>query len=54
VIESGKVQRRENVQREGYVLVLESDGSIRELLERWLTEAGYVAVGGDLEERDDK
>jgi DNA-binding response OmpR family regulator len=51
--ENGKVQRREKVQRKGHVLVLESDGSIRELLERWLTEAGYAVVAGDLENRDD-
>jgi DNA-binding response OmpR family regulator len=47
------MQRRENVQREGYVLILESDGSIRELLERWLTEAGHAVVAGDLENRGD-
>src|SRR5258708_1558850 len=47
------MQRRENVQREGHVLVLESDGSIRELLERWLTEAGFAVVAGDFENRDD-
>jgi len=25
---------------DGYLLIFESDGSIRALLERWLTEAG--------------
>jgi DNA-binding response OmpR family regulator len=39
------------VQRAGHVLILESDGSIRELLERWLTEAGYAVVAGDVDSR---
>jgi DNA-binding response OmpR family regulator len=37
---------------DGCLLILESDGSIRELLERWLTEAGYAVIAGDLENRD--
>jgi DNA-binding response OmpR family regulator len=32
---------------DGYLLIFESDGSIRELLERWLTEAGYAVIAGD-------
>ena len=38
---------------DGHVLIFESDGSIRELLERWLTEAGYAVVAGDLGKRGD-
>ena len=34
--------------RKGYVLILEEDPLIRELLERWLGEAGYaVSAAGD-------
>jgi DNA-binding response OmpR family regulator len=42
------------VHQKGYVLVLESDDSIRELLERWLGEAGYgvrVRPEGQLDAR---
>jgi DNA-binding response OmpR family regulator len=35
------------VYRQGHILVVESDDSIRELLERWLREAGYTVVVGD-------
>src|SRR5712671_1900161 len=37
---------------DGYLLIFESDGSIRALLERWLTEAGYAVIAGDPEKRD--
>jgi DNA-binding response OmpR family regulator len=30
------------VQRKGYILIVETDDLIRELLERWLGEAGYT------------
>lgn len=30
--------------REGYIVVVERDDLIRELLERWLAEAGYAVV----------
>ena len=32
--------------RKGHVLVVETDDLIRELLERWLDEAGYAVVAG--------
>jgi len=32
------------VQRNGHILVVETDDLIRELLERWLGEAGYSVV----------
>jgi DNA-binding response OmpR family regulator len=35
--------------RNGYILVIESDDLIRDLLERWLGEAGYTVVIGDHE-----
>ena len=39
---------RKYVNRKGFVLVLEEDVLIRELLERWLSEAGYaVSEAGD-------
>jgi len=34
------------VQRNGYILIVETDDLIRELLERWLREAGYGVVAG--------
>src|SRR5258706_13175515 len=37
----------------GCVVILESDASIRELLERWLTEAGYAVIAGTLENGSD-
>ena len=41
---SRRVQRK-LVQRQGYILIVEPDDLIRELLERWLSEAGYsVAI----------
>jgi DNA-binding response OmpR family regulator len=35
------------VNPKGYVVVLEEDGQIRDLLERWLGEAGYQVVATD-------
>jgi len=35
---------KEVVQKKGYILVVETDDLIRELLERWLGEAGYTVV----------
>jgi DNA-binding response OmpR family regulator len=35
------------VQRSGYILLVESDDLIRQLLERWLADAGYTVVVGD-------
>jgi DNA-binding response OmpR family regulator len=37
------------VHRKGYILVLEADDLIRQLLERWLREGGYSVAAGDLE-----
>ena len=34
------------VQFRGYILIVETDHLIRELLERWLREAGYAVVSG--------
>jgi DNA-binding response OmpR family regulator len=34
------------VDRKGYILIVETDDLIRELLERWLGEAGYAVVAG--------
>ena len=36
--------------RKGYILVLEGDDLIRQLLERWLGEGGYSVATGDLEQ----
>ena len=33
--------------RSGYILLVESDDLIRQLLERWLEDAGYTVVVGD-------
>jgi DNA-binding response OmpR family regulator len=38
------VRHKETVHRKGYILVIETDDLIRELLERWLGEAGYAVV----------
>jgi DNA-binding response OmpR family regulator len=35
------------VHRSGYILLVESDDLIRQLLERWLGDAGYTVVIGD-------
>ena len=35
---------REQVQKTGYIVIVETDDLIRELLERWLREAGYAVV----------
>ena len=43
------------MQFRGYILVVETDDLIRELLERWLREAGYAVVSGSFDgagERD--
>jgi DNA-binding response OmpR family regulator len=32
------------MKRKGYVVVIEADDLIRELLQRWLSEVGYVVV----------
>lgn len=40
---------RIRVQRKGYILVVEGDDLIRQLLERWLREGGYAVAVGDLE-----
>ena len=37
--------------RNGHVVVLESDELIRELLERWLAEAGYAVHAGGADSR---
>ena len=34
------------MQRSGYILIVETDDLIRELLERWLGEEGYAVVAG--------
>jgi DNA-binding response OmpR family regulator len=39
------------VKRKGYILVVETDDLIRELLGCWLEEAGYTVVLGDYENR---
>ena len=39
-----KASKRELVQHQGYILIVEPDDLIRELLERWLSEAGYRVV----------
>jgi len=33
--------------RKGYILVVETDDLIRELLQRWLREGGYAVISGD-------
>jgi DNA-binding response OmpR family regulator len=40
---------RNHVHRKGYILVLEGDDLIRQLLERWLTEGGYSVAARDVE-----
>jgi DNA-binding response OmpR family regulator len=37
------------VQKKGYILVVEGDDLIRQLLERWLREGGYAVALEDLE-----
>jgi DNA-binding response OmpR family regulator len=39
---------RIRVQKKGYILVVEGDDLIRQLLERWLREGGYSVAAGDL------
>jgi hypothetical protein len=34
----------EQVQKRGYIVIVETDDLIRDLLERWLGEAGYAVV----------
>ena len=34
----------EQVQKRGYIVIVETDDLIRELLERWLGEAGYGVI----------
>jgi DNA-binding response OmpR family regulator len=41
---------RSHVHRKGYILVLEGDDLIRQLLERWLGEGGYSVATGDVEQ----
>ena len=38
--------------RNGHVVVFETDELIRELLARWLGEAGYVVVAGNHQDRE--
>ena len=38
---------RKRVNRKGFVLIQEDDAQIRELLERWLGEAGYTFAATD-------
>ena len=48
---SGRVRdqgHRNIVKRKGHILVVEPDDLIRDLLGRWLSEAGYVVVFQDL------
>jgi DNA-binding response OmpR family regulator len=40
------VSERNSVYRNGYILLVESDDLIRQLLERWLRDAGYAVVIG--------
>jgi DNA-binding response OmpR family regulator len=42
---------KESVKRKGYILVVETDDLIRELLGCWLREAGYSVVAGDYKSR---
>lgn len=37
------------MQTKSYILVLEGDDLIRQLLERWLGEGGYTVAAGDVE-----
>ena len=48
-----KASTRKLVQHQGYILIVEPDDLIRELLERWLSEAGYRVVirsAGEIQE----
>jgi DNA-binding response OmpR family regulator len=36
----------ESVHQKGYIVIVETDDLIRELLERWLGEAGYAVFAG--------
>jgi DNA-binding response OmpR family regulator len=40
------------VHRTGYILVVESDDLIRELLQQWLGDAGYTVIVGDYRTRE--
>ena len=40
----GGFSAEEQVQKTGYIVIVETDDLIRELLERWLGEAGYAVV----------
>ncbi|MEA3156819.1 MAG: hypothetical protein QOK44_4408 [Betaproteobacteria bacterium] len=42
-----RVSQRNSVHRNGYILLVESDDLIRELLECWLGDAGYAVVIGN-------
>ena len=39
-----RVRREELVHQKGYIIIVETDDLIRELLERWLGEAGYAVL----------
>jgi len=41
---TGRASAEEQVQKRGYIAIVETDDLIRELLERWLGEAGYTVV----------
>jgi len=41
------VSARESMKQKGYILVVENDDLIRDLLERWLGEAGYAVIAAD-------
>jgi DNA-binding response OmpR family regulator len=42
------VSLRIRVQKKGYILVIEGDDLICQLLQRWLREGGYTVAAGDL------